>query len=57
MNVPKMERYIRTRYYCDNCFKTYLEVWDSKLGEVIEGKVPEECEKCNLNTRIHVKVV
>ena len=53
----KLRRFSKTNYFCSNCYKTYTEVYDYKLGKVVEGKVPEKCVKCQYLTRIHVKVV
>lgn len=53
----KLRRFSRTNYFCSNCYKTYSEVYDYKLGKVVEGEVPEKCVKCQYLTRIHVKVV
>ena len=55
--TPKLKRYSKTNYFCSNCYKTYTEVYDYKLGKVVEGEVPEKCVKCQWLTRIHVKVV
>ncbi len=52
-----IKRYSRTNYFCSNCYKTYTEVYDYKLGKIVEGEVPEKCIKCQWLTRIHVKVV
>ena len=52
----KLRRFSKTNYFCSNCYKTYTEVYDYKLGKVVEGEVPEKCVKCQWLTRIHVKV-
>ena len=52
----KLRRFSKTNYFCSNCYKTYTEVYDYKLGKIVEGEVPEKCVKCQWLTRIHVKV-
>ena len=55
--MTRLAKFMKTRYFCTECYHTYMEIYDMSLHKTVGDTVPEYCIGCKLPTRVCVKVV